>query len=488
MFDKLYDEIVDWDGYDVLDHIDLGRPMLHHLGHANEFYAMSIGSWEIGDILFEGTSLYYFPNTNGFNHNYPIVYSQGCNAGAFDYSLYFEDCIGEYMIIVDNFASAFIGNSRFGWFYAGVSEGPSEHLHREFVDALFADHYNRLGRAHQESKIMTAPWAELPGQEEAMRWVIYDNNVLGDPVMAVYTDDPMSISVSYPTNLAVGTTSIQVTVNSEGNPLDDYKCVVLENGNLNGMSNTNSSGISTISLSPAIANPNQVELIISGENIVPTTYQLQPKTYTWNVASGNWKTPLSWTPARTASAANDILIFDGTIQAAPNISLDFTSDENIGKLKLLNNANVTLNQLSNQRDMNIGTFDVSAPHFEIGAGSQFNIQGNNAMSLNINNLCIAEINGNISFSGTSHRLTGPGINAITFNSGAIFTAGNNFFGHAFGSATANSVLFKNGSKYIQQSGDCPFGLTAPSSVVVFETESNGSVDIVVGECLLSINI
>ena len=101
-----------------------------------------------------------------------------------------SDCIAEKMLEIDYFASAFIGNTRYGWFNEGQTEGPSLHLHREFVSALYGKKINTLGAAHLESRIQSAPFVTAPDQWEpgALRWCFYGCNVLGDAAMAAWTD------------------------------------------------------------------------------------------------------------------------------------------------------------------------------------------------------------------------------------------------------------------------------------------------------------
>ena len=67
----------------------------------------------------------YFSTIDGISHLNPLVYSHGCLAAAFDE----DECIAERMILLPNFASGFVGNSRYGWFNEGQTEGPSTHLH-----------------------------------------------------------------------------------------------------------------------------------------------------------------------------------------------------------------------------------------------------------------------------------------------------------------------------------------------------------------------
>ncbi|MEI7983856.1 MAG: C25 family cysteine peptidase, partial [Bacteroidota bacterium] len=181
--DKMYDEVSSWSGTDLINRLNQGRSFLHHSGHANETYVMKLGNSDITDANFS--------QVNGTTHNYTMVYSHGCLCGAFDYN----DCIAEKMVTISKFAAAVVMNSRYGWFNEGQTEGPSAHLHREFVDAMYADGILRIGRSHAESKAMTAPWVNASGQWEpgAIRWCFYDCNVLGDPAMAMWTKEPITV-------------------------------------------------------------------------------------------------------------------------------------------------------------------------------------------------------------------------------------------------------------------------------------------------------
>jgi len=261
-FDHMYDETTYWTGQDLMNHLNQGRPMLNHVGHANETYVMKLGNADITNANFFGL--------NGINHNYTIVYTHGCLCGAFDYN----DCIAEKMVGIDNFAAAFVGNSRFGWFNEGQTEGPSAHLHREYIDALYNDSLNRIGRAHMESKIATASWVTAPGQWEpgALRWCFYDCNVLGDPALAVFTDEPISISTTYPASVLIGTSSINITVTSGSAPAAGLSCVAMKDGILIGKAVTDASGQALINFDVIVQDPGDAQIVVSGYNCIPTTY------------------------------------------------------------------------------------------------------------------------------------------------------------------------------------------------------------------------
>jgi len=263
-YDSIYDEHSNWSGQDLMNHLNQGRPVLHHSGHANETYVMKLSNSDITNANFAGL--------NGVDHNYTLVYTHGCLCGAFDYN----DCIAEKMVTINNFAAAFVGNSRYGWFNEGQTEGPSAHLHREFVDAMYTDSLYRIGEAHMESKKATSAWVTAPGQWEpgALRWCFYDCNVLGDPALAIYTDNPIPITTTYPANLVIGTPSININVVSNGTPIGGLTCVVLKNDTIIARAYTNSAGNAELVFEPSVLVPCDVQLVVSGYNCTPTIYNI----------------------------------------------------------------------------------------------------------------------------------------------------------------------------------------------------------------------
>ena len=260
--DKMYDEVSYWSGSDLISRFNQGRSFLHHSGHANETYVFKLSNSDITDGNFS--------QVNGTTRNYSLIYTHGCLCGAFDYS----DCIAEKTVTITNFAAAFVGNSRYGWFNEGQTEGPSAHMHREFVDAMYTDGLLRIGRTHAESKTMTAPWVNAPGQWEpgALRWCFYDCNVLGDPAMSMWTKEPVTIQANYQTALPLGVPSLAVNVTSGGAPIPQLNCVLIKNGVVHGVGSTDNAGNAVITFDPPITEVGDAQLIISGNNCLPQTF------------------------------------------------------------------------------------------------------------------------------------------------------------------------------------------------------------------------
>ena len=266
-FVTLYDRDLapaQWSGSTIMQQINQGKSFVYHAGHANTTYVMRLYSSDITDENFS--------QVDGVTHNFTLVNTQGCDCGAFDY----EDCIAEEMVKINNFAVGFVGNSRYGWFNEGTTEGPSTHLQREFVNAIYADRHFRIGEAHKYSKIKTAPWVNAPDQHEegAMRWCFYDCNVLSDPALGIWTEEPIPVEAEYPQTIYLNTTSIEVHVTSNGEPVSQLTCALIKDSLLYGVGYTDSLGNAEIRIDPPLSQTGSADIVVSGYNCKPVFFPI----------------------------------------------------------------------------------------------------------------------------------------------------------------------------------------------------------------------
>ncbi len=259
--DSLYEHDAGWYGSDLINEINEGKQFVHHVGHASPSYVAHLETSDITNSNFYAA--------NGVDHNFTLFHTHGCDCGSFDNN----DCILEKMVLIDNFAVSVIGNSRYGWFNEGQTEGPAAHLHREMVDAMYNEKMNHLGSAFVECKIQTAPWVEAPGQHEegALRWNFYDINILGDPVLSVWTAEPIDIDVVYDEAVDIGTTSMDVVVTSNSVPMGNFTCTVMKEGVLHATGDTDADGEVTLVFDPPITEIGDGSLIVVGYNCLPDT-------------------------------------------------------------------------------------------------------------------------------------------------------------------------------------------------------------------------
>jgi hypothetical protein len=157
----------------VRNAINGGLAMINHMGHSNEtmVFGQSIGA------------------ANSYtNTEYGFAYSQGCYPAALDEATSGAgECIAEHLTNAQNGLYAFVGNTRYGWYSPGDTNGASQYYDLTFFQALFEENIRSLGEALQFSKVALLNEAMV---NDVMRWVYYEMVVLGDP----------SVEVKDPTN------------------------------------------------------------------------------------------------------------------------------------------------------------------------------------------------------------------------------------------------------------------------------------------------
>ena len=269
-FTRLYYEDGNWSGHNLCMAINEGTQYVHHDGHANTNYVAGWVNEDITDANFYGP--------NGVDHNYTFFHTSGCICGNFP-----ENCILERMTQISNFAVATFGNSRFGWFNEGQTEGPAIHLHRETEDAYYHDHIPYGGMALSEAKIQTAPWVTAPGQweEGALRWNFYDLNMLGDVACSPWHDEPFTpyVELEYGEEYFPGMTSMDVTVtDNNGVGLKNFRCALfhgLDQLGLVGVAYTDENGMATIEISDNLMAYAHMQLIVTGCDAWPQTITME---------------------------------------------------------------------------------------------------------------------------------------------------------------------------------------------------------------------
>jgi len=317
-------------GSAIISAMNSGHGFLHHVGHANSGFMMGLYTSDITNSNFS--------QLNGITHNYALVYSHGCICGAFDD----DDCISETMVTIDNCAVAVFTNSRYGWFNEGQTEGPSQHLHREFVDAIYTDGMYQAGVAEVISKIETAPWVENPDEYEpgAQRWVFYDHNVMTDPALPIWTTNPFDITTNYDDVLPFGA-EYSVTVSSAKGFLENYTCAVIQNSQIVGKAYSDASGQAVIDIDFDVAVIGEAILIVSGYNILPHQYDITIEEATGVVLS---MPSVSYTddnnnlPDYDETLGLNIVVENYGQQDASNVTLTLsTTDENLTVVNAIDN-------------------------------------------------------------------------------------------------------------------------------------------------------
>ena len=189
--DTLYERDTNWDKYDIIDILNVATPhLINHLGHGNVHYALTMNNDNILSLT---------------NNKYFFIYSQTCLAGSFDNcyrdNYYEDDCAAEYFTVeTPHGAFAVIMNARFGLGSEDTLYAPSQIFDESFFKALFTENIRQLGGANHYSK-EDHIWHI---NENGIRWVYYETNLLGDPEVAI--KDPslsnveLTVSITHPQN------------------------------------------------------------------------------------------------------------------------------------------------------------------------------------------------------------------------------------------------------------------------------------------------
>ncbi len=175
---KLYDKIGNMNKTNAFEAINQGVHLVNNMGHGNVNTVAGMYTHE----------MHLMENDDHF-----IWYSQSCYSASFDdrystKSYAIEDCIAEQMVTDEHGAVAFIGNSRYGFYYTASDNGPSNEFDKQFFKAVCQDGVPYLGQALQMSK---EALASTTSTMDATRWVYYELNLLGDPSLRIggYGDD-----------------------------------------------------------------------------------------------------------------------------------------------------------------------------------------------------------------------------------------------------------------------------------------------------------
>jgi hypothetical protein len=153
----------------VINSINSGQGIVNQASHGNEW---SVPPFDISDVDNLQNDQKYF-----------VFYSMACYTNAFDRS----DCIAEHFLLNNHGgAVAYIGNSRYGWYYSGQpGNGPGDQYDKEFFKFL-SQGYKHIGETLAKSKVTFIPQS---GDNGPFRWIQYCLNLLGDPEMTIHTEE-----------------------------------------------------------------------------------------------------------------------------------------------------------------------------------------------------------------------------------------------------------------------------------------------------------
>jgi hypothetical protein len=199
-FNRIYDTDASNHRTDFLNALNAGAHLVNHADHS---YISTMGT---GDFN-HGWGI----NSSDVNNltnvdEMSIIVSNGCDPNRMDYG----DCISEYFVVANpnRAAVAFTGNTRSGLYYSGQPLSLSNELDRRWWLALFVSDEYHLGQMLILAKNQFTTGSD--GGKQHCEWTF---NLLGEPAMPIWTDDPDSFHVVCPPTMK--TTGDAYTVHVE---------------------------------------------------------------------------------------------------------------------------------------------------------------------------------------------------------------------------------------------------------------------------------
>ena len=236
----------------VISSMNAGQNLMNHADHSgSDFMGTGYVNHDIGLWNSDMDEL-----TNGNKQG--IYYSMGCDPAAYDVST----CIAEHFVQNSNGGGvAFIGNSRYGWYYVGSVDTLSMGYDIEFFQSIFQDNLYKLGAAFSDHK------NDGVDSSQVSKYCYTELTLLGDPELPIWTENPISLTVTHPTSVPLGSSSFTVSVTSGGSPVNQAWVCLWKGTDVYLTGLTNSAGQITFNISPT--SPGAMYITVTKQNYLP---------------------------------------------------------------------------------------------------------------------------------------------------------------------------------------------------------------------------
>ncbi len=231
--------------------INEGRNIVNYRGHGSETawtgWSYTSEYWEISDVK-------ALTNEN----RTPIVFNIACLN---HYLL--TDCLGEaFMNKYPGGAVASLGATDPS--YTIPNHDYDKELFRQFT---LNDSY-RIGWISNAAATHIIDIHGTYGIDNAQMYLW-----LGDPATEVWTDIPGNLSVDYPPIIPYGPSTVEITVESDGNPVENAQVCLMQPNGCYASGYTNSTGV--VELEVDVQNPDDATLTVSAHDHLPFIVQIQ---------------------------------------------------------------------------------------------------------------------------------------------------------------------------------------------------------------------
>ncbi|MEW6104524.1 MAG: C25 family cysteine peptidase, partial [bacterium] len=238
---------------DVLRALNDGQNIINHSDHAN-YNLIGVGCVNHGEVLYSSDldeSLTNQDKITGF------LFSVGCLPAAID-----KDCFAEHWLLNPKGGGFMVGNTRFGWYRPGEpGNGPSDLYDSQFFASLFSKGIYHIGQTLADTKAYYVGSAKT---DYVMRWCMYTLVLIGDPEMALWTDIPSELVVSYLQSIPIGKHSLTIKVERGGNPVENALVCLRKENDFYASGYTDKSGRTTLDFE--LKTTGEIEITGSSQN------------------------------------------------------------------------------------------------------------------------------------------------------------------------------------------------------------------------------
>ncbi len=215
----------------TLGELNHGYHLVNH-GGLGDYDRLEVGGEWITSTLIDGLE-------NG--NRVSLIYALGSYCGGFHL-----DCIGEHLMLnPDGGAFGFIGNSSTGWYSDGDIFKYSGEFDTLFYKILMFGEERRLGNVFTNSKIPFISYDNDP-----YRWCEFSLNLLGDPELPIFLENPLTPQVSHPSFIPVAECTVRIYV--KRNNINYYGAAVclFKEGDFYLVGNSNTYGYARFIINP----------------------------------------------------------------------------------------------------------------------------------------------------------------------------------------------------------------------------------------------
>jgi len=251
-YDREYDSESGGHKSDVINYMDSGHGVTNHCDHCN-WSILGVGTHHHGTTM---THTNAATLQNGSRCG--ILYTLGCLPGAYDY----YSCWGEALVgNPSGGAVAFIGNTRYGWYNPGTMDTLSAKYDKKFFEALWGQGHYRVGATLAASKNNYYP------NSNYLKYIFMELNVIGDPALPVWTDEPGSFSCTHDSTITSGPQSYSVNVKQNGSNYNGAQVCLWKGDEVFANATSNGSGDAVFSIEPT--DSGTMYITVTDQNMKP---------------------------------------------------------------------------------------------------------------------------------------------------------------------------------------------------------------------------